>query len=251
MRIVSLCPSLTELVFDLGRGADLVGVTRYCIHPRDGVSAIEKVGGTKNPDVARIRELAPDVVLLNEEENRLEDARQLQAAGIHCVNTFPRDALETARMVRQIGRELGRDERAGEIATDIEERCEEVRRESRSNPTPTRFAYLIWRTPWMSVNNDTYASALLTQAGGENVFGGAEIRYPEFTLEQLAGSDPELVLLCTEPFHFEEQHCDELASLTGIDRVRIRVADGELLSWHGSRTPAGVDYAAALIREAR
>ena len=85
MRIVSLCPSLTELVFDLGRGRELVGVTRFCVHPAEGVAGVEKVGGTKDPDVARIVELAPDLVLLNEEENRIEDARALAAAGLEYV----------------------------------------------------------------------------------------------------------------------------------------------------------------------
>src|SRR5688500_13950351 len=100
MRIVSLCPSLTELVFDLGRGEELVGRTKFCIHPADRVGAVESVGGTKNPKVERIVALAPDLVLLNEEENRREDAEALEAAGISCHTSFPRDADGTARMVR-------------------------------------------------------------------------------------------------------------------------------------------------------
>jgi iron complex transport system substrate-binding protein len=100
MRIVSLCPSLTELVFDLGLGASLVGRTKFCIHPADGVGTVEKVGGTKNPKIDRIIELAPDLVLLNEEENRREDAEALQAAGLKCHVSFPHTALDTAEMVR-------------------------------------------------------------------------------------------------------------------------------------------------------
>src|SRR6187551_1995640 len=102
MRIVSLCPSLTELVFDLGLGADLVGRTKFCVHPTDRVASIEKVGGTKNPKLDRIIALAPDLVLLNEEENRREDAEALEAAGLRCHVSFPRTALETASMVRSI-----------------------------------------------------------------------------------------------------------------------------------------------------
>ena len=121
MRIVSLCPSLTELVFDLGRGEDLVGITRFCVHPADEVGAIEKVGGTKNPDVERIAALRPDVVLLNREENRIEDAEALAARGLHCHSSMPRTPGETAAMVRSIAVELERGETGETIALDIEE----------------------------------------------------------------------------------------------------------------------------------
>jgi ABC-type Fe3+-hydroxamate transport system substrate-binding protein len=250
MRIVSLCPSLTELVFDLLRGEQLVGITDYCVHPADRVGAVESVGGTKTPDVERIVALAPDLVLLNEEENRVEDADELAAAGLCCHTSMPRDVGETAAMVRSIGAALGRAERAGEIAADIEARAARVRAEAGGRP-PVRFAYLIWRQPWMSVNGDTFAHALLSQAGGVNVFGQRAERYPEITLEELAAERPELVLLSTEPFPFEERHARELAGVPGLEGARVRVADGEYLSWHGSRTPDGIDYAAALVAEAR
>src|SRR5262245_39900024 len=169
MRIVSLCPSLTELVFDLGRGAELVGVTEWCVHPAEGVARIEKVGGTKNPKVARIAELAPDLVLMNEEENRREDAEALSARGLRCHSSMPRDTRGTAAMVRWIGEALQRPAEAEAIARDIEARSERVRRAAEGRPR-VPFAYLIWRKPWMSVNADTFASALLEQAGGRNVF---------------------------------------------------------------------------------
>jgi len=250
MRIVSLCPSLTELVFDLGRGAELVGITQYCIHPFDGVARVEKVGGTKNPDVARIVALAPDLVLLNEEENRREDAEALGKAGIACHTSLPHDARETAAMVRSIGAALGETQRAQAIASEIERRDARVRAEA-ARVRKVRFAYLIWRKPWMSVNSDTYASALLEAAGGENVFGGEPLRYPEITTTRLAALAPERVFLCTEPFGFLARHADELAAETGIAREGFVIADGEYLSWHGSRTPAGIDYAATLLRDAR
>jgi ABC-type Fe3+-hydroxamate transport system substrate-binding protein len=110
---------------------------------------------------------------------------------------------------------------------------------------------VIWRKPWMSVNRDTFAHALLALAGGENVFADRAERYPTFEPHELAAADPALVLLCTEPFPFEERHADELAAATGIARERFRIADGEYLSWHGSRTPDGIDYAARLISDAR
>jgi ABC-type Fe3+-hydroxamate transport system substrate-binding protein len=251
MRLVSLCPSLTELVYDLGRGDALVGRTKFCRHPADRVAAVEKVGGTKDPKIARIVALAPDLVLLNEEENRREDAEALTAAGVALHVSFPRDAQETADMVRSIGAAVDAPEAAARIAADIEQRSARVRaaaavRVARGEPVP-RWAYLIWRQPWMAVNGDTFVHALLAQAGGVNVFADLPTRYPAVEPAALAAADPELVLLSSEPFPFAERHADELAAETGLPRDRFRLVDGELLSWHGSRTPDGVDYAARLL----
>lgn len=250
MRIVSLCPSLTELVFALDRGERLVGITEWCVHPADRVGAIERVGGTKTPGIARILELAPDVVLMNEEENRVEDARAFAAAGLNCQVSFPRGIDDTAAMVRDVGATLDARCEAERIARDIEQRAARVRRDA-AGLREVSFAYLIWRKPWMAVNADTFASALLSLAGGRNVFAAAPARYPEISSAELATASPDLVLLCTEPFPFVEKHIDELAAATGLPRERFRVADGEYLSWHGSRTPDGIDYAESLIRAAR
>ncbi|MBL8861659.1 MAG: ABC transporter substrate-binding protein [Planctomycetes bacterium] len=250
MRIVSLCPSLTELVFALGRGADLVGVTEWCVHPAEGVARVEKVGGTKTPDVRRIVELAPDLVLMNEEENRREDAELLREAGIRCHVSMPRDAAETAAMVRSIADSIGSPEAGASVAADIERRIVEARLRADGKPR-VRFAYLIWRKPFMAVNGDTYASALLELSGGENVFARHAQRYPEISAQELAAAAPDAVLLCTEPFPFQEHHADELAALTGLARHRFEIVDGEYLSWHGSRTPAGIEYALSRIEAAR
>jgi iron complex transport system substrate-binding protein len=248
VRIVSLCPSLTELVFDLGRGEELVGITQYCVHPADAVGAVEKVGGTKNPKIERIVELRPDLVLFNEEENRKQDHDVLQGAGLRLCNTFPRDVRGTAAMVRQVGGELQRAEAAEAIAVEIEARMERVVAAA-TDRDPVRFAYLVWREPWMSVNADTFASALLSQAGGVNVFADREQRYPTIELAELADERPDLVLLCTEPFVFEERHVKEVSAALGLEKTRVRIADGEYLSWHGSRTPDGIDYAEQMICE--
>lgn len=242
MRIVSLCPSLTELVFDLGLGASLVGRTKFCVHPAGSVDAVEKVGGTKNPKIARIIELQPDLVLLNEEENRREDAERLRSAGLTCHTSLPRTIAETAAMVRSIGSALGADAAAQTIAADIETRGAEVAAQT-AGSDPVRYAYLIWREPWMTVNNDTFVHALLGNAAGVNVFGDAPERYPTITLEQLRDASPDAVLLSTEPFPFAERHIEEVAARSGIARDRIMIVDGELLSWHGSRTPRGIVYA--------
>lgn len=247
MRIVSLCPSLTELVFDLGAGDSLVGRTKFCVHPEGRVDAIERVGGTKNPKVDRIVELAPDIVLMNEEENRREDAESLRAAGVKVHTSMPRTAAETAAMVRSIGIALGRAREAEPIAADIERRADRVRRKATEYP-PVRYACLIWREPIMTINDDTFIAGLLGLAGGLNVFAGQPDRYPTVTAKELHDADPLRVILPNEPFPFQEKHVDELAAQTGLPRSRFVLADGELLSWHGSRTPKGIDYAEELMR---
>lgn len=247
MKIVSLCPSLTELVVDLGAGDSLVGRTKFCVHPADRVDAIEKVGGTKNPKIDRIIEIAPDLVLMNEEENRKEDAAALEAAGIRLHTSMPRTAAETAAMVRSIGIALGRSREAEFIAADIERRADRVRRDAVRYP-PVRYACLIWRDPIMTVNDDTFIAGLLALPGGQNVFGARENRYPTISPAELHEADPLRILLPNEPFPFQDRHIDELAALSRLPRERFRVVDGELLSWHGSRTPRGIDYAEAILR---
>lgn len=250
MRLVSLCPSLTELVFDLGRGDDLVGRTKFCVHPAGHVERVESVGGTKNPKVARIIELAPDLVLLNEEENRREDAEALTAAGVRSHVSFPRNVGETALMVRDIGAVLERPDEAGRIATEIERRADRVRESARQAPM-VRYAYLIWRNPWMVAGGDTFVTAMLALPGGINVFADHADRYPTVTAEDLATADPDVVLLSSEPFPFKEKHAAELVAASGLPRDRMHFVDGEYLTWHGSRTPDGVDYAERVIVRAR
>lgn len=250
MRIVSLCPSLTELVFDLGHGDELVGRTKFCIHPADRVGAVEKVGGTKNPKLERIIELAPNLVLLNEEENRREDAEALRAAGVQCHVSFPHTALETADMVRSIADAIDAKADGERIARDIETRHNRVVK-SAADRAPVSYAYMIWREPWMTLNADTFVSALLGDAGGRNAFASAVDRYPAISPADLTSQSPDVVLLSTEPFPFQPKHAEELARLTGIDRERFEIVDGELLSWHGSRTPAGIDYAEQVVERAR
>jgi ABC-type Fe3+-hydroxamate transport system substrate-binding protein len=112
---------------------------------------------------------------------------------------------------------------------------------------PVRYAYLIWRDPWMTISDDTFVSALLALPGGRNVFGAGHDRYPAVTVEDLRAADPDLVLLASEPFPFRDIHADELAASSGIERSRFALVDGELLSWHGSRTPRGIDYAERIV----
>jgi ABC-type Fe3+-hydroxamate transport system substrate-binding protein len=242
VRVVSLCPSLTESVFRLGRGATLVGRTKFCVQPRGAIEAVERVGGTKNPQLEKIVALRPDLVLMNEEENRKEDADALADAGVPVLSTFARDVAGAKEEVLRIGDALATTEAARALCAEIDARAEAVHACVRGRP-PVSFIYLIWREPLMAVGPDTYVDALLRHAGGRNVVTGD--RYPTVVTEQLAQADR--ILCASEPFPFAQKHIAELMAKTGLVAERFQLVDGELLSWHGARTVAGLDYAASVL----
>lgn len=249
MRLASLCPSLTELAFLLGRGDDVIAITKYCEEPADRIADIDTIGGTKDPDIARLTALAPDLVLLNREENRREDADALTAAGLALHVSYPRTVEDARDLVLDLGRVLDADAAARELADAIDAELASTDALA-PPPEPVPFAYLIWRKPFMAADSASYVSAVCERVGGRNVFAaphaspGADAGYPSFEPGELAALDPAVVLLSSEPFPFAEKHRVELAGATGLPLERFVLADGKDLSWHGSRTAAG-------LREAR
>ncbi|CAM2067903.1 ABC transporter substrate-binding protein [Sulfidibacter corallicola] len=241
MKLVSLCPSITKLVFDLGAGDRLLAVTKFCIHPAAEVASLEKVGGTKDPKLDRIRELKPDLILMNREENRREDWEALTEAGLDCHISHPCSVDASMAFVADLGHRLGRAAAAAALIEEMK-RARTRLRVARTGAGERSFAYLIWRKPWMTINGSTYISSLIAEAGARNVFGDHPTIYPAVSAEELASVDPDLVLLSSEPFPFKAKHIDELAQATGMTRERFRLVDGELLSWHGALTAAGLDY---------
>ena len=250
MKLVSLCPSLTELVFDLGVGPTLVGRTRFCVHPAGAVDLVERVGGTKNPKVDRIIALAPDLVLMNEEENRVEDAVALRAAGLTVHSSMPRTVAETSAMVREIASLVGAEAKGLELADAIDAEGERVAALARGRP-PVRYAYLIWWVPLMAAGGGTFIEGILGAAGGSNLFAGEGERYPTITAASLRHNDPDAVFLSSEPFPFTAAHVEQLAHATELPAERFQLVDGELISWHGSRTVAGLRYAGDLMASLR
>ena len=242
-RIVSLVPSTTETLFALGVGERVVGVTDYCTRPAEMPVHVARVGGTKTPDLARIRDLAPDLVLTNREENRREDVESL-AAWVAVDVAYPRTVAEAVADIRRLGDLVGVSERATELADRAELAAEAVRRAAR----PHRFAYLIWRHPWMAAGRDTFVDAFLALGGGANVVPVSAGRYPQVRLAEVAAGHPHVVYLPDEPFRFTQRHVADVVAAMGPEyAARCRLVAGDNYCWHGVRLIEGLaDYAAWL-----
>lgn len=235
-RIVSLVPSTTELLCALGLAEALVGVTVYCVEPRDVVRTKTRVGGEKNPDLDAIRALAPDLVVANIEENRREDVEALRAAGIEVFITYPRSVAESLDMIRELGSVTGAVTAARRLLDELEPLHAAVRARLAGRRATPCF-YPIWREPWMTIGHDTYIHDLLATCGGANVFAD-RTRYPTIALEEVAARSPEVVLLPDEPFRFRRTHLldfETYADMPAVREGRLQLVDGKRFSWHGPR----------------
>lgn len=251
-RIVSLVPSLTETLFAIGAGPRVVAVTRYCEEPAADVARVPKVGGTKNPDLRAIADLAPDVVVMNAEENRREDFEALAAAGLSVFVTEPKTILDGIRSIAQLGELAGRPEGAA-LAAEQERRVRATLAQVEGR-RPVRYFCPIWRKPWMAFNSDTYAHDMLRAAGGVNVCGSDPGRYPTVTLDAIANAAPEVVLLPDEPYRFTEKDrsaLEPLAATPALRADRVHFVDGKALSWYGPRIADGLERFADLFASAR
>jgi ABC-type Fe3+-hydroxamate transport system substrate-binding protein len=238
MRIVSLVPSLTETLIEFGLTDALVGRTRWCTEPADVVERIETVGGTKNPDVARIVELRPDLVIVNKEENRLEDCREIEAAGIALHVTHPLTVADAADMIEELGRACGAEAKGAALAVQCREALAAA--ELRATPAKVRTFCPIWRKPYMTFRRATYIGDMLERAGCHNVFGDREgPDFFEVTMDEILAARVGLVVLPDEPYVFEAKHADELRA-AGVHATCLHV-DGKDLAWYGPRIPASLD----------
>ena len=239
-RIVCLVPSITELLCDLGLGAQLVGRTGFCIHPREVVSSITKVGGTKDVKVEVIRDLRPTHVVVNVDENRIETVRELSEFVPSVIVTHPLGPLDNVELYRLLGGIFGREAEA----TRLEEAFLDVLGRLGAAGRPRRdVLYLIWRDPWMTISPDTYISAMLRLANWHTLPRTAADRYPVVDLGAFDGS-VDRVLLSSEPFRFRERHIPEVAAL--VPSAQVSLIDGEMTSWYGSRAIRGLQYLAQL-----
>lgn len=248
-RIVSLVPSLTEALFELGLGERVVGVTDWCVHPARALASLPRVGGTKNPDLAAIRALRPGLVIANREENRRRDVERLEAAGIAVWVTYPRTVADGVALLRELAVLGGRERELATLVSPIEAAVAEA-----SAAAPGRRPRVfcpIWKKPWMAVGGDTYAHDLLRLCGGDNVFSErGDRRYPIVSEEEIVAARPEVVLLPDEPFAFGPRDAAELAALPlpAAAHGRIHLIDGTLLSWYGPRIGRAIATLRPLLR---
>ena len=227
-RIVSLVPSQTELLADLGLQEEVVGITKFCVHPAEWFQTKQRVGGTKTVDLEKVAALHPDLILGNKEENervQIEELQQHFPVWISDVITLE-DALE---MIRQVGEMTGKTMPAQEMTTEIARRFDALKKDP---PKPVRTAYFIWRKPYMVAAGGTFIDGMMRWAGFENVFAGLQ-RYPEIGTDDLAAAAPEVILLSSEPYPFAEKHLHALREL--CPGASVFLVDGEMFSWYGSR----------------
>lgn len=223
-RIVSLVPSLTELLYDLGLDEEVVGITKFCVRPQNWFRTKTRVGGTKDFKLERISALLPDLIIANKEENDQEDVEALQT-DFPVLLTDIKTVDDALAAIQHIGERVGRAKAAARITKDIHAMRGPVSPQGNA-------AYLIWRQPYMVAGGDTFISSMLQEAGFRNAYGHLG-RYPAISLEELGTLEADFLLLSSEPFPFREKHAAELAAVCPDKRVLL--VDGEMFSWYGSR----------------
>ena len=273
--IVSLVPSVTESLFDLKLDDRLIGRTEYCIYPEKQVDEIEVLGGTKNPNIARIIELAPELVIVNYEENNPRDVEKLREAGIPVWVTFPKTVQDGFNLLWNIMYLFDRTDMAPRVRL-IEKSYDWVNGIALQNEeTAPKVFVPIWRDPWMTFNADTYMHDLIRVCGGQNIFAdrerqfplaadlgqseayldddsrvqGQDRRYPRITLKELESHQPDIILLPSEPFQFTEADIEMFSDLDipAVKNNRIHLVNGSYLSWHGTRVAYALNEIPELI----
>lgn len=232
-RIVSVVPSQTELLFDLGLDGEVVGITKFCIHPETRFSSTAKVGGTKALNMEKIRQLQPDLIIANKEENTREQIDQLMQEFPVWISDIC-NLEEALHMIGQVGAMVGRQSRADNLIAEIRASFDMLLPSQKT----LRVAYFIWKDPYMIAANDTFIQSMLHTAGWENAF--ALERYPEVTSEDIIAEEPDVIFLSSEPYPYKEKHIQEFQLL--CPDAKIMIVDGELFSWYGSRLKYTANY---------
>ncbi|MCF8277165.1 MAG: helical backbone metal receptor [Flavobacteriales bacterium] len=236
-RIVSLVPSQTELLFDLGLVERVVGITKFCVHPDHWFYSKTRVGGTKKLDFEAIHNLKPDLIIANKEENNKEEIESLEKdfpVWVSDVNNLD-SALEMIRLIAEVTK------------TDSSKLTQEIQSgfsQLRPIQPQKKVLYLIWKNPYMVAGSDTFVHDMMLRCGFENAV--TDKRYPELNEEEIVQLNPELILLSSEPFPFAEKHIQQLQNL--LPKATIKLVDGEIFSWYGSRLKLAVPYFGDLVK---
>ncbi len=243
-RIVSLVPSLTELICDLGLEASLVGVTKFCVHPQHIRTNVAVVGGTKQVHIDKIEALQPDIILCNKEENTQDIVENCSiVAQVHISDIYTID--DCLALITMYGELFAVEQKAQELVKTITAKKADFLKTIDNKPKP-KVAYLIWKNPWMVAAQQTFIDYMLSINNFENVFGALQ-RYPEVDLKDEKFKDAEYVFLSTEPYPFKES--DAIAIQASYPNIKVILVDGELFSWYGSRLIKAFDYFKKLHQE--
>lgn len=240
-RIISLVPSQTELLHDLGLNDEVIGITKFCVHPQSWFRNKTRVGGTKNINIEKVISLKPDLILANKEENvkeQIEALEKIAPVYVSDVNNLD-DALG---MIEDVGALTGKIENSKIVIENIHAQFQKLQ----TINYKLRTAYLIWRDPYMTIGGDTFINDMLSRCGLQNIYEN-EKRYPQITLEDIRSKGAELILLSSEPFPFKEKHVAEIKSV--LPNIKILIVDGEMFSWYGSRILHAAQYFAELINK--
>lgn len=226
-RVISLVPSQSELLWDLGLKEELIGITKFCVHPDEMFRSVERVGGTKMLDLDKIRQLNPDLIIGNKEENKRSQIEILQKE----FNVWMSDIYDfegSFEMIKAIAEIFNKTDVAHKLVLTLRESLHHIKQVFKNESV----AYFIWNKPYMVAAKDTFIDHVLNHLGLVNTFSHLE-RYPEVTQEQLEKANPTLCFLSSEPFPFEEKHAKDLQKILPLSKIVI--VDGEVFSWYGTR----------------
>jgi ABC-type Fe3+-hydroxamate transport system substrate-binding protein len=225
-RIISVVPSQTELLFHLGLDAEIVGITKFCIHPQEKVKQVTKIGGTKQLNMQLIHDLQPDLIIANKEENEQSQIEELMSRYPVWVSDI-HDLVTAVDMIKRVGEVVGKKTEANELSNNVLQHFNLLKPSAKK----LRIAYLIWRKPYMAAGTGTFINAILQLCEFTNAFN--KTRYPEVTTQDLIIAQPEIVFLSSEPYPFAEKHIAEFEKI--LPNTKIILVDGEMFSWYGSR----------------
>jgi len=240
LRIISTVPSITELLYDLGLEEEVVGITKFCIHPNSWFRSKERIGGTKTLNLEKIKGLNPTLIICNKEENVKEQIDALASVAEILLTDIknPQDNLD---LISELGVLTNKRMTAIKLRQQLESSLAML-----SIKTELNALYLIWKDPYMSIGQDTYIHAIMKKCGLRNIFTD-EKRYPETTIEKIANFDLDIILLSSEPYPFNEKHKKELEQY--IPNTPIHLVDGEAFSWYGTRLIKKATYLKNLMSE--
>jgi ABC-type Fe3+-hydroxamate transport system substrate-binding protein len=238
-RIVSLVPSQTELLYDLGLDAEVLGITKFCIHPENWFRSKTRIGGTKDINIELVKSLEPDLIIANKEENTKEQIEALSAFAPVWVSDIV-NYSEAFTMIRSVAQITGRVAHGQQLLAKIEKAFQQMP----SHPLHPTAAYLIWKDPYMTIGSDTFIHNILSLAGFQNCFAGS-LRYPAITVADLQEKAPEYLFLSSEPYPFKMKHIKALQA--DLPQTKIHLVNGEMFSWYGSRMQFTPGYIGELL----